>query len=72
MLLVLRTAPMENGISPAELLMGNKLKGIPPVAPECLRSHTVDRREIEGKGEVIRNRHKRKYDGSQSARELLQ
>lgn len=37
MLLALRTTPIETRFSPAELLIGKKLKGILSVAPKCLK-----------------------------------
>ena len=69
-LLVYRSTPLENGYSPAELLMGRQLRsnipGVPMQFIPCLPNHTLVRR----KEEQIRERHQRNFNQHHGARDL--
>ncbi|GBN95672.1 hypothetical protein AVEN_186107-1 [Araneus ventricosus] len=59
MMLVLRTTPLENGYSPAELLMGRKLRTNLPMAkkslmPKIPEAEDIRRKELEY-GTIKRN-----------------
>ncbi|UYV83527.1 K02A2.6-like, partial [Cordylochernes scorpioides] len=61
-LLEYRSTPLENGYSPAELLMGRKLRKTLPIAPENLNPKLVDSQTLKRKEGRRRNDMKSRYD----------
>ncbi|UYV72861.1 hypothetical protein LAZ67_10001016, partial [Cordylochernes scorpioides] len=61
-LLEYRSTPLENGYSPAELLMGRKLRTTLPIAPENLNPKLVDSETLKGKEGRRRKDMKSRYD----------
>ncbi|UYV63076.1 hypothetical protein LAZ67_2003063, partial [Cordylochernes scorpioides] len=61
-LLEYRSTPLENGYSPAELLMGRKLRTTLPIAPENLNPKLVDSQTLKRKEGRRRNDMKSRYD----------
>ncbi|UYV75322.1 hypothetical protein LAZ67_12003488 [Cordylochernes scorpioides] len=61
-LLEYRSTPLENGYSPAELLMGRKLRTTLPIAPENLYPKLVDSQTLERKEGRRRKDMKSRYD----------
>ncbi|UYV71374.1 K02A2.6-like [Cordylochernes scorpioides] len=61
-LLEYRSTPLENGCSPAELLMGRKLRTTLPIAPENLNPKLVDSQTLKRKEGRRRKDMKSRYD----------
>ncbi|UYV64476.1 K02A2.6-like [Cordylochernes scorpioides] len=61
-LLEYRSTPLENGCSPAELLMGRKLRTTLPIAPENLNTKLVDSQTLKRKEGRRRKDMKSRYD----------
>ncbi|UYV71909.1 K02A2.6-like [Cordylochernes scorpioides] len=61
-LLEYRSTPLENGCSPAELLMGRKLRTTLPIAPENLNPKLVDSQTLKRKEGRKRKAMKSRYD----------
>ncbi|UYV69222.1 K02A2.6-like [Cordylochernes scorpioides] len=61
-LLEYRSTPLENGYSPAELLMGSKLRTTLPIAPENLNPRLVDSQTLKRKEGRRRKDMKSRYD----------
>ncbi|UYV73517.1 hypothetical protein LAZ67_10003914 [Cordylochernes scorpioides] len=61
-LLAFRSTPLENGYSPAELLMGRKLRTTLPIAPENLNPKLVDSQTLKRKEGRRRKDMKSRYD----------
>ncbi|UYV64812.1 hypothetical protein LAZ67_3002052 [Cordylochernes scorpioides] len=61
-LLEYRSTPLENGYSPAELLMGRKLRTTLPIAPENLNPKLVDSQILKRKEGRRRKDMKSRYD----------
>ncbi|UYV65760.1 K02A2.6-like [Cordylochernes scorpioides] len=61
-LLEYRSTPLENGYSPAELLMGRKLRTTLPIAPENLNPRLVDSQTLKRKEGRGRKDMKSRYD----------
>ncbi|UYV69132.1 K02A2.6-like [Cordylochernes scorpioides] len=61
-LLEYRSTPLENGYSPAELLMGRKLRTTLPIAPENLNPKLVDSQTLKRKEGRRRKDMKSRYD----------
>ncbi|UYV64850.1 K02A2.6-like [Cordylochernes scorpioides] len=61
-LLEYRSTPLENGYSPAELLMGRKLRTTLPIAPENLNPRLVDSQTLRRKERRRRKDMKSRYD----------
>ncbi|UYV76611.1 hypothetical protein LAZ67_14001442 [Cordylochernes scorpioides] len=57
-----RSTPLENGYSPAELLMGRKLRTTLPIAPENLNPKLVDSQALKRKEGRRRKDMKSRYD----------
>jgi transposase InsO family protein len=68
-LMVYRATPLANGYSPAELLMGRKLRTTLPCAPQQLQPKTVDVKELRGKEENMKEKQKENYDHHHGARD---
>ena len=69
-LLAYRTAPLHNGFSPAELLMGRQLNTRLPVLPSQLAPQKKDQSPLQAKEEVYRHKMKDHYDKSHRAKDL--
>ncbi|XP_054287901.1 uncharacterized protein LOC129003629 [Macrosteles quadrilineatus] len=69
-LLSYRTAPLENVYSPAELLMGRKIRSTVPILTENLRPSLPDHAKIQAKEKLIREGMKARYDKRHGARDL--
>jgi len=61
-LLNYRTTPLQNGYSPAELLMGRRLRTKLPTTPIQLKPRTVDEHDLRGKEDTRRKNQKRNVD----------
>ncbi|UYV76881.1 LAMA2 [Cordylochernes scorpioides] len=61
-LLEYRSTPLENGYSPAELLMGRKLRTTLPIAPDNLNPKLVDSQTLKRKEGRRRKDMKSRYD----------
>ncbi|UYV79257.1 K02A2.6-like, partial [Cordylochernes scorpioides] len=69
-LLEYRSTPLENGYSPAELLMGRKLRTTLPIAPDNLNPGLVDSQTLKRKEERRRKDMKSRYDRRCGARDM--
>ncbi|KAJ1526442.1 hypothetical protein ONE63_009576 [Megalurothrips usitatus] len=69
-LLAYRTAPLESGYSPAELLMGRQLRSQVPVIPSKLQPREVDRQRHRAALQRRRERGKADFDRRHRAKEL--
>ncbi|VDI44154.1 Hypothetical predicted protein [Mytilus galloprovincialis] len=67
-LLSYRTTPLANGYSPAELLMGRKLRTLLPVAPKTLVPKLPNTRELLKKEDECKFKQKQYYDRRHRAR----
>ncbi|UYV76715.1 K02A2.6-like [Cordylochernes scorpioides] len=65
-----RLTPLENGCSPAELLMGPELRTTLPIAPENLNPRLVDSQTLKRKEERRRRDMKSRYDRRCRARDM--
>ena len=70
-LLAYRTTPLHNGFSPAELLMGRKLRTALPVQPKLLDPKWPDLRKVASREKNIKYKQKQYYDRRDRARSLL-
>ncbi|UYV69910.1 K02A2.6-like [Cordylochernes scorpioides] len=69
-LLGYRTAPLENGYSPAELCMNRKLRTTVPISPVQLQSRIPDLENLEMREKNQRHKKKTHFDIHHRAREL--
>ena len=69
-LLAYRDTPLENGYSPAQLLMGRSLRTTVPVHPEQLNPKLTDTSKLREREENNRRRQKRNFDHRHRATEL--
>ena len=69
-MLTYRSTPLENGYSPAELLMGRKLRTTLPMSKEQLQPSLPNAANIRKKERRMRNRMKRNFDKRHGARNL--
>ncbi|UYV60634.1 K02A2.6-like, partial [Cordylochernes scorpioides] len=69
-LLEYRSTPLENGYSPAELLMGRKLRTTLPIAPENLNPKLVDSQTLKRKEGRRRKDMKSRYDRRYGATDM--
>ena len=65
-----RDTPLENGYSPAELLMGRRLRTNLPIKPSQLNPKLLDSEEVKAKERRIKERTKKNFDKYHRAREL--
>lgn len=70
MLLAIRSTPLENGYSPAELLMGRKLRTPIPATNNMLMPNIADFHSLREKEVEMRERKKRNFDEHHGARNL--
>lgn len=61
-LLAYRSAPLRNGLTPAELLMSRKLKTRLPATPEVFKPTEVDRKEVARKEQAYTENYTRNYN----------
>ena len=71
-LLAYRSTPLENGHSPAQLLMSRNLRTTLPVTREQRRPKAVELSQLEEKEEHIKERQKRNFDQRHRATKLPQ
>lgn len=69
-LLSYRTSPLKNGFSPAELLMGRRLRTALPTSSESLQPRTPDLRKLAAFEKTQRCRQKKDYDRRHGVRDL--
>ena len=69
-LLVYRSTPLENGYSPAELLMSRKLRTTIPVISDNLQPKLPNNSELRQKEEKMRQRQKKNFDSRHRAQTL--
>ncbi|KAL7861729.1 hypothetical protein SRHO_G00131700 [Serrasalmus rhombeus] len=62
-LMAYRAAPLANGYSPTELLMGRKIRTPVPVIPYQLEPRCVDMEKLKKTEKIYRQKQKRNYDG---------
>ena len=67
-LLMYRASPLQNGFSPAELLMGRKLQTKTPVLPKLLKPATPDHTSIENKETLMKAKRCENYNQRHAAR----
>ena len=69
-LLSYRNTPIHNGFSPAEMLMGRRLRTDLPADPSTLKPYTPDHDLIAGKEHLYKTKMKQSYDNRHNAKEL--
>lgn len=69
-MLAYRSTPLENGYSPAELLMGRKLRTTVPTTPQAMKPQLPDAIRLQSKDEKIKKRQKRNFDQRHQATDL--
>ena len=71
-LLTYRSTPLQNGLSPSELLMGRRLQTQLPVLPSTLvpRNLLREREEVAKKEEIYRSNQKNNFDRRHQVHEL--
>ncbi|KAL8608117.1 hypothetical protein ACOMHN_016572 [Nucella lapillus] len=69
-LLMYRASPLQNGLSPAELLMGRKLRTRFPVQPITLNPHTPDHETIMKKETRYKEQQQANFNQRHAARDL--
>ncbi len=69
-LLAYRSTPLENGYSPAELLMGRNLRTTIPVVPSKLLPHLPNSSQLREKEKLMRERQQRNFDHHHRATDL--
>ena len=71
-LLTYRSTPLQNGLSPSELLMGRRLRTQLPVLPSTLvpRNLLREREEVAKKEEIYRSNQKNNFDRRHQVHEL--
>jgi len=65
-----RATPLQNGLSPCQMLFGRQIKTTLPLAPQKLHPKTMDSREIKKKETGYRNYYTANYDKSKRAQHL--
>ena len=69
-LLMYRSTPLENGYSPAELLMGRKLRTTVPVLSKVLQPKLPDQTSLREKENKIRRRQQSNFNSRHNAKSL--
>ncbi len=69
-LLAYRSTPLASGYSPAELLMGRKIKSTIPIVSKNLTPSLPKMKELKVKEETYRSKQKNNYDNRHSAKKL--
>ncbi|XP_072040672.1 uncharacterized protein [Amphiura filiformis] len=70
-LLSYRSTPLQNGLSPSELLMGRRLRTQLPVLPSTLQPRSQqDLQKVREKEEMYRDNQQRNFNNRHNAREL--
>ena len=69
-LLAYRSTPIASGYSPAELLMGRKIKSTIPIMPEQLAPKLPDQKHFKEKEEAYRSKQKNNFDHRHKAHPL--
>ena len=69
-MLAYRSTPLENGHSPAELLMGRKLRTTLSVVEEQLKPSLPNEKAVRRKEKMMKQRMKRNYDWRHDPKEL--
>ena len=70
-LLAYQSTLLENGYSPAELLMGRKLRTTVPIETNQLKPQLPKSCQLKKKERQIRNRQKQNFDHHHKARSLI-
>jgi transposase InsO family protein len=70
-LLSYRATPLRNSYSPAELLMGRKLRTTVPIIPKLLHPTSLNYSKLAEKEKYLRKKQKATFDGCHRAREPL-
>ena len=70
-MLIYRSTPLHNGFSPAELLMGRKLRTTLPILPSQLEPSTPDYSLIIQKESEFQEKQKQNFDSRHRTRELV-
>ena len=69
-LLAYRSAPLANGLTPSEILMGRRLRNKLPLVPENLRPRKIDQEKLQKKEQEYRERYSDNYNTRHRAVEL--
>lgn len=69
-LIVYRSTPLKNGYSPAELLMGRRLRTTLPISEEMLRPKGVDHATLKKREAMLKMQQKQQFDKHHGARHL--
>ena len=69
-LLAYRSTPLASGYSPAELLMGRKIKSTIPIVSKNLTPSLPKMKELKVKEETYRSKQKNNYDNHHSVKKL--
>ncbi|KAK7099066.1 hypothetical protein V1264_003259 [Littorina saxatilis] len=69
-LLMYRSTPLQNGLSPSELLMGRKLKTLVPVLPNTLKPQTPDHDSVKAKETASKEKQRQTFDRRHAAKDL--
>ncbi|KAK7106117.1 hypothetical protein V1264_017410 [Littorina saxatilis] len=69
-LLMYRSTPLQNGLSPSQLLMGRKLKTLVPVLPNTLKPQTPDHDSVKAKETASKEKQRQTFDRRHAAKDL--